>query len=120
LAAIWDQRLADAMRGAEDGLLYVPAGMGAARLHAIHARALAAGGDAVAARAAMTAAEKAAARPLLPRFRHPPSARTETRRFQRSQHSPRTAGRALMLPFQPTDRCGWLFMRRRHLRRVFC
>ena len=41
LAAIWDQRFADAVRHAEDGLLHVPAGMGAARLHAIHARALA-------------------------------------------------------------------------------
>jgi|HubBroStandDraft_6_1064221.scaffolds.fasta_scaffold1295924_1 hypothetical protein len=59
LAAIWDQRLADAVRRAEDGLLYVPAGMGAARLDATHARAPAAGGDAVAARAAMTTAEKA-------------------------------------------------------------
>ena len=59
LAAIWDQRFADAVRHAEDGLLYVPTGLGAARNHAIHARALAACGDAVAARAAMTAAEKA-------------------------------------------------------------
>lgn len=49
------------MRRADNGLLYVPAGMGAARLHAIHARAPAAGGDAVAARAAMTTAEKARA-----------------------------------------------------------
>ena len=61
LAAIWDQRFADAVRHAEDGLLYVPAGVGAARIHAIHARALAACGDAVAARAAMTAADKARA-----------------------------------------------------------
>jgi DNA-binding XRE family transcriptional regulator len=59
LAAIWDQRFAVAVRHAEDGLLYVPTGMGAARIHAIHARALAASGDAVAARAAMTDAEKA-------------------------------------------------------------
>lgn len=59
LAAIWDQRFADAVRHAEDGLLYAPTGLGAARNHAIHARALAACGDAVAARAAMTAAEKA-------------------------------------------------------------
>ena len=46
LAAIWDQRFADAVRHAEDGLVYVPAGLGAARNHAIHARALAACGDA--------------------------------------------------------------------------
>jgi tetratricopeptide (TPR) repeat protein len=61
LAAIWDQRFADAVRHAEDGLLYVPAGVGAARINAIHARALAACGDARAARTAMTAAEKARA-----------------------------------------------------------
>ena len=59
LAAIWDHRYADAARHAEDGLVHVPTGLGAARLHAIHARALAACGDAEAARAAMTAAEKA-------------------------------------------------------------
>jgi hypothetical protein len=59
LAAIWDQRFADAVRHAEDGLLYVPTGMAAARIHSIHARALAASGDTAAARAAMTAAEKA-------------------------------------------------------------
>jgi tetratricopeptide (TPR) repeat protein len=61
LAAIWEQRFADAVRHAEDGLVNVPVGMGAARLHAIHARALAARGDAVAARAAIMAAEKARA-----------------------------------------------------------
>jgi hypothetical protein len=61
LAAIWDQRFADAVRHAENGLLYVSAGVGAARIHAIHARALAACGDAAAARAAMTTAEKARA-----------------------------------------------------------
>jgi transcriptional regulator with XRE-family HTH domain len=61
LAAIWDQRFADAVRHAENGLLYVSAGVGAARVHAIHARALAACGDAGAAGAAMTAAEKARA-----------------------------------------------------------
>ena len=44
LAAIWDQRYLDAARHAEDGLVHVPAGTGAARLHAIHARALAAHG----------------------------------------------------------------------------
>jgi tetratricopeptide (TPR) repeat protein len=59
LAAIWDQRFDDAARYAEDGLIHVPTGMGAARIHAIHARALAACGDAGPARAAMTAAEKA-------------------------------------------------------------
>jgi transcriptional regulator with XRE-family HTH domain len=61
LAAIWDQRFDDAARHAEDGLNHVPGGRGAARIHAIHARALAACGDAVSARAAMTAAEKARA-----------------------------------------------------------
>lgn len=45
LAAIWDQRYPDAARHAEDGLIYVSAGVGAARVHAIHARALAAVGD---------------------------------------------------------------------------
>jgi tetratricopeptide (TPR) repeat protein len=59
LAAIWDQRFDDAARHAEDGLHHVPAGMGAARIHAIHARALAACGEGVPARAAMTAAEQA-------------------------------------------------------------
>ena len=44
LAAIWDQRYPDAVRHAEDGLAHVPAGTGAVRLHAIHARALAAHG----------------------------------------------------------------------------
>jgi hypothetical protein len=61
LAAIWDQRFADAVRHAENGLLYVSAGVGAARIHAIHARALGACGDSASARAAMTAAEKARA-----------------------------------------------------------
>jgi hypothetical protein len=61
LAAIWDQRYADGVRYAENGLLCVPTGTGAARIHAIHARALAACGDATAARAAITAAEKAQA-----------------------------------------------------------
>src|SRR5260221_13806523 len=41
LAAIWDQRYADAIRHAEDGLAHDPAGMTAGRRHAIHARALA-------------------------------------------------------------------------------
>jgi tetratricopeptide (TPR) repeat protein len=59
LAAIWDQRFEDAARHAEDGLRHAPGGIGAARIHAIHARALAACGDAVPARAAINAAEKA-------------------------------------------------------------
>jgi len=61
LAAIWDQRYPDAARHAEDGLIHAPAGMGAVRLHAIHARALAADGDRAQARAAITAAESARA-----------------------------------------------------------
>jgi transcriptional regulator with XRE-family HTH domain len=59
LAAIWDRRYLDAARHAEDGLIHVPTGMGAARVHAIHARALAALGDRAQARAAMRAAENA-------------------------------------------------------------
>jgi hypothetical protein len=59
LAAIWDQRFADAAQQAESGLSHVPVGMGAARLHAIHARALAACGEATSARAAIAAAEQA-------------------------------------------------------------
>lgn len=61
LAAIWDQRYPDAARHAEDGLIYVPAGVGAVRVHAIHARALAALGDRAGARSAVLAAEKARA-----------------------------------------------------------
>jgi tetratricopeptide (TPR) repeat protein len=58
LAAIWDQRHLDAARHAEDGLVNTPTGMGAVRLHAIYARALAALGDGDQARAAMKTAEK--------------------------------------------------------------
>jgi len=61
LAAIWDKRHLDAARHAEDGLANTPTGMGAVRLNAIHARALAALGDGDQARAAMKAAEKARA-----------------------------------------------------------
>jgi len=61
LAAIWDHRYADAVRHAEDGLSQVPAGTGTVRLHAIHARALAAHGDCAQARAAITAAGRARA-----------------------------------------------------------
>src|SRR5258708_28937410 len=61
LAAIWDQRYADAVRHAEDGLIHVPTGMGAARVHAIRPRALAPLGDRAQARAAMKPAEKARA-----------------------------------------------------------
>jgi hypothetical protein len=60
LAAIWDQRYADAVRHAEDGLAHAPAGMTAVRLHAILARALANCGQTAQARAAMTAAQQAA------------------------------------------------------------
>jgi transcriptional regulator with XRE-family HTH domain len=59
LAAIWDERYADAAEHADDGLHHVPDGTGAVRLHAISARALAATGDRAAARAAVKAAEKA-------------------------------------------------------------
>ena len=61
LAAIWDCRYFDAVQHAEDGLLHLPAGAGTVRLHAIHARALAAHGDRLQAAAAMTAAGEARA-----------------------------------------------------------
>ena len=61
LAAIWDQRYRDAARLAEDGLAHDPAGMSAVRLHAIDARALADSGGPAQARAAMAAAQHAAA-----------------------------------------------------------
>jgi transcriptional regulator with XRE-family HTH domain len=56
LAAIWDHRYLDAIQHAEEGLGAVPGGMGAVRLHAIRARALAAHGDHGQARAALEAA----------------------------------------------------------------
>jgi DNA-binding XRE family transcriptional regulator len=59
LAAIWDHRYLDAMRHAEDGLAHLPAGAGTVRLHAVHARALAAHGDYADAADAMKAAGKA-------------------------------------------------------------
>jgi len=59
LAAIWDQRFADAIQHAENGLADVPSGMGAVRLHAIRARALARHGDKAEAQAAIAAAEEA-------------------------------------------------------------
>lgn len=40
LTAIWDHRYPEAIAHTEDGLSYLPTGMGAARLHAIRARAL--------------------------------------------------------------------------------
>jgi tetratricopeptide (TPR) repeat protein len=61
LAAIWDERYADAAQHAENGLHHVPDGTGAVRLHAISARALATIGDRAAARAAIKAAEEARA-----------------------------------------------------------
>jgi tetratricopeptide (TPR) repeat protein len=61
LAAIWDERYADAAQHAENGLHHVPDGTGAVRLHAISARAMAAMGDRASAHAAMRAAEKARA-----------------------------------------------------------
>ena len=59
LAAIWDHRYADAAQYAEDGLTRLPSGMGAARLHAIQARALADHHDFREARAAIKAATDA-------------------------------------------------------------
>jgi hypothetical protein len=59
LAAAWGGRYLDAVRHAESGLAEVPVGMSAARLHAIRARALAAGGDFAEARTAIAAAGRA-------------------------------------------------------------
>ena len=59
LAAIWDHRYADAAQYAEDGLTHLSTGMGAARLHAIQARALADHHEFREARAALTAATDA-------------------------------------------------------------
>jgi len=61
LAALWDHRYLDAARHIENGLVHLPAGAGAVRLHAIHARALAAHGEPAHAATAMTAAGKARA-----------------------------------------------------------
>ena len=61
LAAIWDQRYLDAAQLTEDGRTHISAGMGAARVHAIQARALAALGDPAQAREAIRAAEIARA-----------------------------------------------------------
>ena len=59
LAAIWDHRYADAAGYAEEGLTRLPTGTGAARLHAIRARALAGHRDFTQARAALKAASEA-------------------------------------------------------------
>ncbi|HUY46050.1 MAG TPA: helix-turn-helix transcriptional regulator [Streptosporangiaceae bacterium] len=59
LAGIWDHRYADAAQYAGEGLSHLPAGMGAARLHAIRARALAGHRDFAQARAAIKAAAAA-------------------------------------------------------------
>ena len=59
LAAIWDHRYADAAHYAEEGLTHLSGGMGAARLHAIQARALADHHVFREARAALTAATEA-------------------------------------------------------------
>lgn len=59
LAALWDRRYLDAQRHAQDGLAYVLTGAGAARLHAILARALSANGNHAQAQAAISAAENA-------------------------------------------------------------
>jgi DNA-binding XRE family transcriptional regulator len=61
LAAIWDHRYLDAIRHVQDGLARLPAGAGTARLHAIHARALAAHGEHAQAAAAIEVAGKARA-----------------------------------------------------------
>src|ERR1035437_10214523 len=59
LAAIWDHRYLDAARNGEDDRVHLPVGAGAGRLHAIHARALAAHGEPAHAATAITAAGKA-------------------------------------------------------------
>jgi transcriptional regulator with XRE-family HTH domain len=59
LAAIWGQRYTDAVQHAEDGLTHLSAGRGAARLHAIQARALAVHGHRAQAAAAIAAADQA-------------------------------------------------------------
>jgi len=59
LAAIWDHRYADAAQYAEDGLRHLPKSMGAARLHAIRARALTGSRDFTEARAALQAVGEA-------------------------------------------------------------
>ena len=56
LAAIWDERYAEAAEHARHGLMHTPHGMAAARLHAIQARALAAAGERPQARLALQAA----------------------------------------------------------------
>jgi hypothetical protein len=61
LAAIWDHRYTDAVGYAEDGLAHLETGMGAARLHAIRARALAGHHDFTQAKAALEAAHTVAA-----------------------------------------------------------
>jgi hypothetical protein len=61
LAAIWDHRYLDAIRHVQDGLELLSAGAGTARLHAIHARALAAHGERGQAAIAIAAAGKARA-----------------------------------------------------------
>jgi hypothetical protein len=52
---IWDHRYTDAAQYTEDGLSHLATGMGAARLHAIRARALAGHRDFAQARAAIAA-----------------------------------------------------------------
>jgi tetratricopeptide (TPR) repeat protein len=59
LAAIWDNRYLDAARYADQGVAHLPTGIGAARLHAIRARALAGHRDFTQARAALQAAAHA-------------------------------------------------------------
>jgi transcriptional regulator with XRE-family HTH domain len=59
LAAIWDHRYTDATDHAADGLHHLPAGAGAARLHAILGRALASNGDHAQAMVAIRNAAKA-------------------------------------------------------------
>jgi len=62
LAAIWDHRYADAAQYAEEGLNHVTSSMGAARLHAIRARALAGHHEFREARTAIGAATGASTR----------------------------------------------------------
>lgn len=61
LAAIWGHRYPEAVSYAEDGLAHLGAGMGAARLHAIRARALAGHRDFAQAKAALDAAHAVSA-----------------------------------------------------------
>ena len=93
LAAIWDHRYADAVGYADDGLTRLPSGTGAARLHAIRARALAGHRDFTQARSALKAASEAAssqhADPFVPIRRTSPAAAISSPSASRSGEAPR-------------------------------